>query len=48
MFFGIVALGYIPGVTNAQGQLFGLFVIELKGAPDNRQRRLQRPGLWQP
>jgi hypothetical protein len=30
LFFGVVALGYIPGLTNDQGQLLGLFRIELK------------------
>lgn len=30
MFFLTVALGYIPGFTDANGALFGLFVIELK------------------
>jgi hypothetical protein len=30
LFLSVVALGYIPGLTNAQGQLLGLFHIELK------------------
>ena len=29
MFLFVVALGYIPGLTNAEGQLLGLFRIEL-------------------
>lgn len=29
MFIFVVALGYIPGFTNAEGQLLGLFKIEL-------------------
>lgn len=29
MFIFVVALGYLPGLTNAAGQLFGLFRIEL-------------------
>jgi hypothetical protein len=29
MFIFVVALGYIPGLTNEEGQLFGLFRIEL-------------------
>lgn len=28
LFLFVVALGYIPGLTNAEGQLFGLFKIE--------------------
>ena len=30
MFIFVVALGYIPGFTGADGQLLGLFVIELR------------------
>lgn len=30
LFLGVVSLGYIPGLTNDQGQLLGLFRIELK------------------
>lgn len=30
LFFGVVLLGYIPGMTNADGQLLGLFAIEPK------------------
>ncbi len=30
LFLFVVALGYIPGLTNDQGQLLGLFRIELK------------------
>jgi hypothetical protein len=30
LFVFVVALGYIPGFTNQDGQLFGLFRIELK------------------
>lgn len=30
LFVGVVALGYIPGLTDEQGQLLGLFRIELK------------------
>ncbi len=29
LFFFVVALGYIPGFTDAQGSLFGLFSIQL-------------------
>ena len=30
LFLTVVALGYIPGLTNSAGQLLGLFRIELK------------------
>jgi hypothetical protein len=30
LFVGVVALGYIPGLTDDQGRLLGLFHIELK------------------
>lgn len=30
LFLGVVALGYIPGFTDKDGNLFGLFRIELK------------------
>ena len=30
LFLGVVSLGYIPGLTNDQGQLLGLFRIEPK------------------
>ncbi len=30
LFLAVVALGYIPGLTNEHGQLLGLFHIELK------------------
>ena len=30
MFLGIVLIGYVPGFKNDQGQLFGLFSLELK------------------
>ena len=30
LFVGVVAIGYIPGFTNEQGQLLGLFSIQLR------------------
>ena len=30
LFVGVVAFGYIPGVTNEQGELLGLFSIQLR------------------
>lgn len=30
LFLGVVSLGYIPGFTDSQGRLFGMFHIELK------------------
>jgi hypothetical protein len=27
LFFGVVALGYLPGLTNNQGELLGLFKL---------------------
>ncbi len=30
LFVLVVVLGYIPGLTNAEGQLFGLFSLELQ------------------
>ena len=29
LFFAVVAVGYVPGFTNAEGALFGLFSIQL-------------------
>ncbi len=29
MFVGVVAVGYVPGFNDAQGRLFGLFVLDL-------------------